>query len=91
MSNKGVAYLDFGSTPVDSADLFIADTNILAGSLVDAWLVAMPTSNNDLEEGMFSDLRVTAGNIVAGSGFTIMGRCKDDFLTGQITVHWAWL
>lgn len=90
MANSGAAVLDFGSSPTDSASLAIADTNILGTSLVDAWLVAIPTANRSADEHWAENVKVMAGNPTAGVGFTIYGQCTLGLTQGKLTVHWVW-
>lgn len=90
MPNAGQTILDFGATPTDSASVAVADTNILSTSLADAWLVAMPTSNRAGDEHWVENVKVMAGNIQAGVGFTIYGVATLGKTQGQLTVHWAW-
>ena len=71
----GTATIDFGSFP-GSSDASIAVTgqaSIIAGSLVEAWLRPEATADHSADEHVFETIRVVAGNIVAGTGFTIYG------------------
>jgi hypothetical protein len=90
MANAGQTILDFGATPTDGASVSVADSNILATSLADAWLVAMPTANTSGDEHYAENVKVMAGNITAGVGFTIYGQCTLGKTQGKFTVHWAW-
>ena len=90
MSSSGSAILDFGSTPTDAATLAISDANILSSSLVDAWLVAMPTANKLADDHWFDSVKVMAGSIVNAVGFTIYGKCTQGTASGKFTVHWVW-
>lgn len=71
----GTATLDFGAFPGKS-DASVAVTGqggIVAGSLVEAWLRPVATADHTADEHMVETLKVIAGNIVAGTGFTIYG------------------
>lgn len=84
MSGSGTATLNFGSFP-GASDASVAVTGqagIVAGSLVEAWLRPEATADHSADEHMLETLKVFAGNIVAGTGFTIYG-----FNTNQITEH----
>lgn len=75
MGAQGNAILDFGAFPGKS-DASVAVTGqaaILAGSLVEAWIRLEATADHSADEHMLETLRVFAGNIIAGTGFTIFG------------------
>jgi hypothetical protein len=71
----GTATIDFGVFP-GASDTSLAITGqgaIVAGSLVEAWIRPAATADHSADEHMVETLRVFAGNIVAGTGFTIYG------------------
>lgn len=71
----GTAVLDFGAFPGKS-DASVAVTGqaaIVAGSLAEAWIRPVATADHTADEHMLETLKVFAGNIVAGVGFTIYG------------------
>jgi hypothetical protein len=75
MGAQGPATLDFGAFPGQS-DASVAVTGqagIVAGSLVEAWIRPEATADHSADEHMLETLKVFAGNIVAGTGFTIYG------------------
>lgn len=77
----GTANIDFGAFPGKS-DTSVAVTGqaaIVSGSLVEAWIRPVATADHSADEHMVETLKVFAGNIVAGTGFTIYG-----FNTNQI-------
>ena len=71
----GTTVLDFGSFPGKSdASIDVSgQSGIIAGSLVEAWIRPETTSDHSADEHMIETLRIFAGNIVAGVGFTIYG------------------
>lgn len=74
MSSQGTALLDFGAFPgASDASLFVSAPTIGAGNLVEAWIFPAATADHSADEHIFETLRVVAGNIAAGSGFTIYG------------------
>jgi len=77
----GTAELDFGAFPgkSDASVAVTGQTAILAGSLVEAWLRPVATADHTADEHMVETLKVIAGDIVAGTGFTIYG-----FNTNQV-------
>jgi hypothetical protein len=73
MGATGTATIDFGAAP-GSSDASIAVTgqaSIVSGSYVEAWLRPEATADHSEDEHVFETIRVVAGNIVAGTGFTI--------------------
>jgi len=89
----GSATLDFGSFP-GSGQASVAvtgQTAIVAGSKVEAWLRLASTAEHSADEHMVEPIKVTAGNIVAGTGFTVYG---EQLLGGLAyatwNVDWVW-
>lgn len=75
MGASGTATLDFGAFP-GASDASVAVTGqagILAGSLVEAWLRMEATADHSADEHLVETIKVMAGNIVAGTGFTVYG------------------
>lgn len=75
----GTASLNFGAHP-GSGHAKVAVTGqaaIVAGSLVEAWLLPADTANHKHDEHLVVPMKVTAGNIIAGTGFTIHGFMLD--------------
>lgn len=75
MGASGTATLDFGAFPGQS-DASVAVTGqagIVSGSLVEAWIRPVATADHTADEHIVETLRVMAGNIVAGTGFTVYG------------------
>lgn len=71
----GTATLDFGAFPgkSDASVDVTGQAAIAAGSLVEAWIRPAATADHSADEHMLETLRVFAGNIVPGTGFTIYG------------------
>ena len=73
MGAQGTAVVDFGAFPV-SSDTSVAVTGqsgILSNSLVEAWLFPADTADHSVDEHVVETIKVVAGKIVAGTGFTI--------------------
>jgi hypothetical protein len=92
----GTANLDFGAFPGKS-DTSVAVTGqaaIASGSLVEAWIRPVATADHSADEHLVETLKVSAGNIVAGTGFTIYGlnsgQVGNTRLYGLWTTAWAW-
>ena len=75
MGATGKTTVDFGAFPGKS-DASVAVTGqaaIVADSLVEAWIRPEATVDHTADEHLVETLKVIAGNIVAGTGFTIYG------------------
>lgn len=77
MGAQGTTVLDFGAFP-GKADTSVAVTgqaSILSGSLVEAWVWPVLSSDHSADEHLVESISLFAGNVVAGTGFTIWGFC----------------
>jgi hypothetical protein len=75
VATTGTATLDFGAFP-GASDASIAVTGqatIASTSYVEAWIRPTATSDHTADEHLVETLKVVAGNIVSGTGFTIYG------------------
>lgn len=75
MGTQGTAELDFGAFP-GASHATVAVTGqagIVAGSLVEAWIRPVATTDHSADEHMLETLKVFAADIVAATGFTIHG------------------
>ncbi len=93
MGATGTALLDFGAFPgaSDAAVVVTGQTGIVSGSYVEAWLRPEATADHSADEHWVEAIKVVAGNIVAGTGFTIYG--ITEYKTrryGQWIVAWVW-
>lgn len=75
MGAQGTATLDFGVFPgkSDTSVEVTAQAAIVGGSLVEAWIRPVATADHSADEHMVETIKVFAGNISAGVGFTIYG------------------
>src|SRR5688572_6559141 len=97
----GVAELDFGAFPgkSDASLAVTGQTSIVAGSHVEAWLVPTATVDHSADEHLVEALRIVAGNIVDGVGFTIYGLNQTPLpdpgggplIYGLWSVAWVWV
>lgn len=86
--------IDFGAFPgkTDATATVTGQTNIASGSFVEAYIVPTATADHTADEHWVENIQVMAGNIVAGTGFTIYGRVTDSTrLYGLWTVGWVWV
>jgi hypothetical protein len=93
MGAQGTADLDFGVFP-GATDASVAVTGqgaIVAGSLVEAWARLEATADHSVDEHRVEEFEIAAGNIVAGTGFTIYGITRSPGrLYGVWKVAWVW-
>ena len=91
---EGTAALDFGASPgtSEASVVVTGQTSIALTSNVRAFILGGSTSTDHTA----SDHRyaaalvgLTTGAIVAGTGFTIYGRCLDK-MEGDFTINWEW-
>ena len=93
MSTQGTTSLNFGTFPgnTDTSVAVTGQTAILSGSLVEAWILPKATTEHTADEHWMENIQVTAGNIVAGTGFTIyaltLDKCR---LYGNFNIAWVW-
>lgn len=75
MATTGTALLDFGSFPgaSDASIVITGQAGILSNSFVEAWIFPADTVDHSADEHLVETIKVMAGNIVAGTGFTIYG------------------
>ena len=73
MGASGSTVVDFGAFPgaSDASVTVTGQTGILLGSLVEAWMFPAATADHTADEHLVETIRIIAGNIVAGTGFTI--------------------
>jgi hypothetical protein len=94
MGAQGTATINFGAFPgaTDTSVAVTGQTSILAGSLVEAWILPATTADHTADEHMVESLTIIAGSIVAGTGFTIFANISDGVATlyGQWNVAWCW-
>jgi hypothetical protein len=93
VSASGSTTVDFG-TPgaTDVTKAVTGQASILSGSLVEAWISPVATADHNADEHWVEEIQVTAGNVVAGTGFTIYARTRSAHkLHGLWTVSWVWV
>jgi hypothetical protein len=89
----GTATIDFGAFPgaTDTSLAITGQAAIVSGTLVEAWVRPVATATHSADEHWVENMQVTAGNIVAGTGFTIYARTRDKTRRyGTWTIAWAW-
>lgn len=91
MGAKGTATIDFGNAPGGNyATVAVTgQTGIASDSKVEAWMMRTSTADHNLEEHMIAPIRLTCGNIVVGTGFTIYA-VSEWRLSKTFSVSWVW-
>lgn len=92
MGAQGTAVLNFGAFPgaTDTSVAVTGQAAIVAGSLVETWIRPDATADHSADEHLVDPPHVVAGNIAAGTGFTIYGVSLGLRHYGQYTVAWVW-
>lgn len=93
MGASGTTTIDFGAFPgkSDASVAVVGQAGIVAGSLVEAWPRPVDTADHKADEHLLHQIEVTAGNIVAGTGFTIYGVSNDKTRSyGVWQLAWVW-
>jgi hypothetical protein len=102
MGDRGTAVLNFGSFPgkSDTSVAVTGQSGIVSGSLVEAWIRPVDSVDHSADEHRVETVKVMAGDIVAGTGFTIFGMNSGQVsqpngqgtrLYGQFNVSWVWI
>jgi hypothetical protein len=93
MAVSGTATLDFGSANYthETSVVIKGQAAIVGTSRVEAWLRLEATADHDLDALLAEgpEMFISAGNIVAGTGFTIYARTVGP-VTGQVKTDWVW-
>jgi hypothetical protein len=92
MATQGVTTIDFGAFPGNtnvSLDI-TGQGSIGSGAAVDAWLMPAATADHSIDEHVVDGPVIMAGNVVAGTGFTIYGAAMNNNAYGLWTVAWVW-
>lgn len=79
MAQQGITTINFGAFPgaAYSSVAVTGQAGIVAGSLVEAWIRPVATGSHTADEHLVDPPRVIAGDIIAGTGFTIHGFIED--------------
>ncbi len=90
MATQGTATLNFGTATAQTSVAVIGQTNILATSVCEAYMMASTTTDHSADEHANEDIQLICGNIVEGTGFTIYAKLRHGVANGQYTVQWVW-
>lgn len=89
MPAQGTTTLDFGNGSTDTK-VSVSQPSISGSSLVEAWIFPTSTVDNTTTNHWVEELKVVAGDVQNGVGFTIYGKCTTGLAHGQYTVGWVW-
>jgi hypothetical protein len=90
----GSVLLDFGTAAQRQQDVSAAvtgQTAIAGNSVVEAWMMADSSADNDPDAHVMaaSMVALVCRDVVAGTGFTIQA-LGDGTITGTFLVRWVW-
>lgn len=88
----GTAVIDFGAHPgkgMTSVDV-TGQASIVSGSRIGCWPRLTSTADHSADEHRVETLKLVAGNIVAGTGFTIYAEVLLGKSWGTFNVDWVW-
>ena len=90
-ANVGEATIDFGSAPGTNvvSVAVTGQTTITTDATIYAFMASDSTASHNEIEHQFVPIKLTCGNIVAGTGFTIYA-VTDLRLSGTFNVRWTW-
>jgi hypothetical protein len=88
----GSTTINFGSAPGTNfvSASITGQGSIASNSYIEAFLMSEATVDHNDYEHCIVPIRLTCGNIVAGTGFTIFA-VTDWRLTGTFNVRWVWV
>lgn len=86
-NGSGTTAINFGVFPgASDTQITVSDPGIVGTSVVQAEIMVAATSDHTADEHWVEEIDVIAGNIVAGTGFTIYARCRQ----GSPALYGAW-
>lgn len=91
---QGHTTVDFGAAPgtggTGTTVTITGQAGILTSSDVEAWVRCESSADHSADEHFVENIRVRAGNIVAGTGFDIVPECLLGTTFGVFNVSWVW-
>lgn len=85
MATQGSTTVNFGSGAMEATATVTGQSAITTSNLVEAW----PAWSGD-DSPWVEQMEVIAGNIVAGTGFTILVKPAIGKAYGTYTINWVW-
>jgi hypothetical protein len=79
MGASGTTTINFGAAPgtFEASVAVTGQGSILAGSLVEAWIMPTATADHSADEHLIDPPRIIAGTVSAGVGFTVYGYARE--------------
>ena len=92
MGAQSTATVDFGAAPYQTeASLAVTgQAAILAGSLVEAFMMPATTADHSVDEHRVENIRFVVTDVIAATGFTIRAICERGTTWGRWNVGWVW-
>lgn len=93
MGAQGHTTVDFGAAPgsgMSGTVTITGQSGISSSSEVEAWIRCEDSADHSADEHFIENIRVRAGNIVAGTGFDIIAECTFGLTYGVWNVSWVW-
>ena len=87
---QGTTTIDFGTGKTDTSVNVIGQSSITGSNLVEAWVFPATTASNTSDNHWIEDLEIMAGNVIAGTGFTIYAKCNTLKAHGIYNIAWVW-
>lgn len=85
----GTITVDFGTGAVE-ASAAVSAPSITGLQLAEAWVVPANTASNTQDNHIIEDLRVIAGAVSAGVGFTVHVKCGTLLAHGVYNIGWVY-
>lgn len=82
--------VDFGTASNYATATVTGQTGILSGSLVEAWVSVSSSGTRTEDDCINEDLKVVAGSISPGTGFTVYVNCMRGYAHGSYDINWVW-
>jgi hypothetical protein len=86
---QGTTTINFGSKATDTS-VSVSAPAITAGQLVEAWVFPATTASNTVDNHWVDSIKLVAGNVQAGVGFTIFAKVDTGFAHGVFNVGWVY-
>lgn len=91
LPSRGTSVVDFGAGGSATAStVVIGQSGITANAVVIAQVAIAASADHSADEHLVEGLRVMAGAVQAGVGFTLYARSENVNLFGRYNVWWLW-
>lgn len=90
MSGKGMATIDFGSSPVNEAVITVADAGIAATDYVEAFVMIDSTADNTVDDHRHASASWKLACLPATGSFNLYVDCLADLCYGTFKIRYAY-